>query len=133
MLCVEDYLDTLAWAKRIGGLPTLHARVAANAAALDRWVARTPWIDYLAADPATRSPTGVCLTIVDRDIASRGEPEQRAFAHALVDKLEVEGAGFDFGGYRDAPPGLQGLVRRHRRDRRRRGSDRMARLGLRRA
>ena len=107
MLCLEDYLDTLSWAKRIGGLPALHARVAANAAALDRWVARTPWIDYLAADPATRSPTGVCLRIVDRDIASRGESEQRAFAHALVDRLEVEGAGFDFGGYRDAPPGLR--------------------------
>ena len=107
MLCVEDYLDTLAWAKRIGGLPALHGRVAANAAALDRWVARTPWIDYLAADPATRSPTGVCLTIVDREVASRSESEQRAFAHALVDKLEVEGAGFDFGGYRDAPPGLR--------------------------
>ena len=107
MLCVEDYLDTLSWAKRIGGLSALHARVAANAAALDRWVVRTPWVDYLAADPATRSPTGVCLRIVDRDIASRSEAEQRAFAHALVDRLEVEGAGFDFGGYRDAPPGLR--------------------------
>ena len=107
MLCLEDYLDTLAWAKRLGGLPALHARVAANAAALDRWVARTPWVDYLAADPATRSPTGVCLRIVDRDIAARNEGDQRAFAHALVDKLEVEGVGFDFGAYRDAPPGLR--------------------------
>ena len=107
MLCLEDYLDALGWAKRLGGLPALHARVAANAAALERWVARTPWIDYLAADPATRSPTGVCLRIVDREIAARGEAEQRAFAHALVDKLEVEGVGFDFGAYRDAPPGLR--------------------------
>ena len=107
MLCLEDYLDTLGWAKRLGGLPALHARVAANAAALHRWVERTPWIDYLAADPATRSPTSVCLTIVDRDIAAGSQTEQRAFTQALVDRLETEGAGFDFGAYRDAPPGLR--------------------------
>ena len=107
MLCLEDYLDALAWAKGLGGLAVLHGRVAANAAVLAHWVERTPWVDYLAADPATRSPTGVCLRIVDRDIASRSEPEQRAFAQALVDKLEGEGVGFDFGAYRDAPPGLR--------------------------
>ncbi len=107
MLCVEDYLDTLAWAKRIGGLGALHARVAANAAALDAWVSRTPWVDYLAADPAARSTTGVCLRIVDPAVLASDEAEQRAFAHALVDRLEVEGVGFDFGAYRDAPPGLR--------------------------
>ena len=107
MLCVEDYLDALSWAKRLGGLPALHARVAANAAALARWVERTPWVDHLARDPATRSPTGVCLAIVDRDVAAGSEAEQHAFAQALVDKLEVEGVGFDLGAYRDAPPGLR--------------------------
>ena len=107
MLCLEDYLDTLGWAKRLGGLPALHGRVAANAAALDRWVMRTPWIDYLARDPATRSPTSVCLSIIDPTVAVGSEAEQRAFTLALVDKLEAEGAGFDFGAYRDAPPGLR--------------------------
>lgn len=107
MLCVEDYLDTLAWAKRIGGLSALHARVAANAAVLDSWVTRTPWVAYLATDPASRSTTGVCLRIVDPAITAASEAEQRAFAQALVDRLEIEGVGFDFGAYRDAPPGLR--------------------------
>ena len=107
MLCLEDYLDTLGWAKRLGGLPALHARVAANAAALHRWVERTPWIAYLAADPATRSSTSVCLAIVDRDFVAASEAEQRAVVQRLVAALESEGVGFDFGAYRDAPPGLR--------------------------
>src|SRR5277367_6633622 len=65
MLCVEDYLDTLTWAKSIGGLPALHARADANANALADWVARTNWVDFLANDPALRSNTSVCLKVVD--------------------------------------------------------------------
>ena len=105
MLCVEDYLDTLAWAKSIGGLPALHARVAANAAALTDWVERTPWIDFLAEDKATRSITGVCMKIVDPDVVASGT--QAAVAQAIVAMLESEGVAFDFGAYRDAPPGLR--------------------------
>ena len=106
MLCVEDYLDTLHWAKRIGGLAALHARVAANAAALFRWVERTPWVDFLAQDPATRSITGVCLRIVDPEIAL-SDAEQATVAQALVASLEAEGVAYDIGAYRDAPPGLR--------------------------
>ena len=107
MLCVEDYLDTLTWAKSIGGLPALHRRVDANAAAVHAWVERTPWIANLAADPATRSITGVCLKIVEPVVSSRPPAEQARFAQAMVAALEAEGVAYDFGAYRDAPPGLR--------------------------
>ena len=107
MLCLEDYLDTLDWADRIGGLPALHKRVEANAAALFAWVERTPWVDFLAADPTTRSTTSVCLTIVDPAVASLPAAEQAARIRAFVGLLEAEGVAFDIGAYRDAPPGLR--------------------------
>ena len=107
MLCVEDYLDTLGWAQAIGGLSALHGRVERNAATIARWVEASPWIDYLARDPSTRSPTSVCLRIVDPLVESMPPAAQAAFARELVAKLENEGVGFDFGAYRDAPPGLR--------------------------
>ncbi len=107
MLCVEDYVDALAWAKRIGGFPALQARVEANAAALFRWVERTPWIDFLAQDPTTRSPTSVCLTIVDPEIASGSVADRADFLRCLVSALEREEVAFDIGAHRDAPPGLR--------------------------
>ncbi|MDR3462164.1 MAG: phosphoserine transaminase [Beijerinckiaceae bacterium] len=107
MLCVEDYIDTLRWAKSIGGLPALYARVNANAKVLDSWVARTPWIDFLAKDDTTRSTTGVCMSIVDPQIASTSLQSQAAFVKSLITLLENEGVAFDFGAYRDAPPGLR--------------------------
>jgi phosphoserine aminotransferase len=107
MLCVEDYLDALAWADSIGGLDALIARADANAALLDTWVARTGWIDYLARDPATRSNTSVCLTIVDPAVTALDAKAQAAFAKSIVDILEAEGVAYDIGSYRDAPPGLR--------------------------
>src|SRR4029078_8346547 len=65
MLCVEDYLDALNWAKSVGGLRGLMARADGNFKVLADWAARTPWIDFFAADPTTRSNTSVCLTVVD--------------------------------------------------------------------
>src|SRR5580693_1373300 len=65
MLCVEDYLDALEWAKSVGGLPALHARADSNGKVIADWVERTPWIDFLARDPALRSNTSVCLKVVD--------------------------------------------------------------------
>ncbi len=97
MLCVEDYLDALAWAESVGGLEALCARADANFAALDRWVASTPWVSHLARMPETRSNTSVCL-VVD------GPPELPKTMAAL---LEAEGVAFDIGAYRDAPPGLR--------------------------
>jgi phosphoserine aminotransferase len=107
MLCVEDYLDTLGWAKAIGGLDALVARADANFAAIDRFVAASPWLGHLAVDPATRSNTSVCLSIVDPAVAALEADAQAAFAKNLVAALEKEGVAYDIGAYRDAPPGLR--------------------------
>src|SRR5262245_7723417 len=107
MLCVEDYLDTLAWAESIGGLDALIARSDRNAQAVSDWVERTPWIDFLAGASQTRSNTSVCLRVVDAEISSRSLEEQAAFAGKIVRLLEKEGVAFDIGAYRDAPPGLR--------------------------
>lgn len=107
MLAVEDYLDALKWAKSIGGLDALVARADANFAVLDAFVARSPWLGHLAADPATRSNTSVCLSIVDAEVAALDADGQAAFAKGLAAALEKEGVAFDIGAYRDAPPGLR--------------------------
>jgi len=107
MLCVEDYLDALHWAKEIGGLKALQARADANARALNDWAEATPWVENLAVDPATRSNTSVCLKIVDALVTVLDDAGQAAFAKRLVALLDKEGAGFDIGNYRDAPPGLR--------------------------
>jgi phosphoserine aminotransferase len=107
MLCVEDYLDALQWAKSLGGAKALIARADANATALASWIARTHWIDYLARLPATRSNTSVCLKVVDASVAELSPDGQAAFAKAIVSLLEKERVAFDVGSYRDAPPGLR--------------------------
>lgn len=107
MLCVEDYLDALQWAKSIGGLKPLMARADANAKVVATWVARTPWVDFLARNPAIRSNTSVCLTVVDPAVTALSVDAQSAFAKALAGAVEKEGAGYDIAHYRDAPPGLR--------------------------
>jgi phosphoserine aminotransferase len=107
MLCVEDYLDTLKWSASIGGLTELRRRADANLGVLADWVAKTPWIDFLAADPASRSNTSVCLKVVAPEITALSEDAQADFAKKLAALLEKEGVALDIGGYRDAPPGLR--------------------------
>ncbi len=107
MLCVEDYLDALQWAKSIGGLKALMSRADANAKAVATWVARTPWVDFLARDPAIRSNTSVCLKVTDPAVTALSVDAQSAFARALAGAVEKEGAGYDIAHYRDAPPGLR--------------------------
>jgi phosphoserine aminotransferase len=107
MLCVEDYLDALAWSKDVGGLKALNARADANFAALAAWVEKTPWVDFLAEVPETRSNTSVCLKVVDPRIAALPADAQADFAKKLASLLEKEKAAYDIGGYRDAPPGLR--------------------------
>src|ERR1700742_2321877 len=107
MLCVEDYLDALAWANSVGGLKGLMARADANAKVLADWVARTPWIDFLAKDPAIRSNTSVCMKVIDPAITALSADAQADFSKKLVALVEKEGAGYDFAHYRDAPAGLR--------------------------
>ena len=105
LLCVEDYLDTLRWAKALGGGTALQARADASFAALAAWVGKTPWIDFLAEVPATRSNTSVCLKVVDRALLA-GDGGA-AFCKDLVKLLEGERAAYDIASYRDAPTGLR--------------------------
>jgi phosphoserine aminotransferase len=107
MLCVEDYLDALQWAKSIGGLDALVARADANLKVLADWVAVTPWVEFLATAPAIRSNTSVCLSIVDPAVTGLAVEAQSAFAKNLSGAVEKEGAGYDIAHYRDAPPGLR--------------------------
>jgi phosphoserine aminotransferase len=107
MLCVEDYLDTLEWAKTAGGLTALRKRADANAAVIADWVTRTAWADFLASDPALRSNTSVCLKFVDPAVSKLSRDAQAAFAKAIAALLEDEGVAFDVAAYRDAPPGLR--------------------------
>src|SRR5580658_10108241 len=107
MLCVEDYLDALEWAKSAGGLPALRARADANARVVADWVARTPWIDFLARDPALRSNTSVCLKVVDPAVSRLPADAQAAFVKAIAAALDKEGVAYDIDAYRDAPPGLR--------------------------
>jgi len=107
MLCVEDALDGLRWAKSVGGLPGLIARSEGNLAAIAAWVAGNERVAFLAADPATRSCTSICLTIsADWFAALDAELQQKA-AKAVAALLEREGVAFDAAAYRDAPPGLR--------------------------
>ena len=107
MLCVEDYLDTLEWAKSVGGLPALRARADANARVIAEWVERTKWIDFLARDPASRSNTSVCLKVVDPAVGRLTPEAQAAFVKGIASALEKEGVAYDIDAYRDAPPGLR--------------------------
>lgn len=112
MLCVEDYIDTLTWAKDLtfqgqSGLDALSARSAANLEAVARFVDRHDWIDFLAAEPATRSCTSICLKVVADWFAKRSPDDQAAFCKKVVAALQGEGVAYDCGAYRDAPPGFR--------------------------
>ena len=107
MLCVEDYIDALEWAKSFDGLEALIARADANAKAIADWVDRTSWVDFLARVPETRSNTSVCLKVVDPAVAALSADGQAAFAKGLAAFLEKEKVAFDIGSYRDAPAGLR--------------------------
>ena len=112
MLCVEDYLDTLKWAKGLSfggktGPDALFARSAASLDAVAKFVAANDWIDFLAEVPATRSCTSICLKITADWFAKLGPEEQAAFCKKITGALESEGVAYDCGAYRDAPPGFR--------------------------
>jgi phosphoserine aminotransferase len=107
MLAVEDYIFALEWAELHGGLSAMIARADANAAALSSWVEATPWIEHLAADPATRSNTSVCLKFAADAVAGLDDEAQLALVKKIAALLEAEDAAYDIAGYRDAPPGIR--------------------------
>ncbi len=107
MLCVEDYLQALDWVERIGGWRKLKERSDESLGILAEWVKRTPWIDFLCADPLVRSNTGVTLKIVDHRFMKLDEAGQRDFIKRMMKLLEKEQACFDAAGYAKAPPGLR--------------------------
>lgn len=102
MLAVEDYLQCLNWAKSVGGLQGLIRRADNNAKAIQEFCDAHDWIENLALDPKTESNTSVCLKFTDDRIV-----DGAAFAKAVAKRLETEGAAYDVGSYRDAPPGLR--------------------------
>ena len=107
MLCLEDYLNALAWVESIGGVKGTIARSNANAAVVAGWVARTPWVDFLAKAPETRSNTSMCLTIVDPEVLGLPPELRDAFSKRMAVLLGEEGVAKDIASYRDAPPGLR--------------------------
>ena len=107
MLCLEDYMDALAFVETIGGLKGAMARADANAKAIADWVAKTPWVDFVAVDPATRSNTSVCLKVVDPEIAALSPELREDLPRRMTARLEQEGVAYDIAAYRAAPPGLR--------------------------
>ncbi|MEQ1942347.1 phosphoserine transaminase [Mesorhizobium sp. VNQ89] len=107
MLCVEDYIDALNWAKSIGGLDALIARADANTKVISDWVSKTSAVEFLAVSEDIRSNTSVCLTFADPDVANLDDAGQQAFVKGFVALLETEKVAYDIAGYRDAPPGLR--------------------------
>jgi phosphoserine aminotransferase len=104
---IEDWIDAVEWGLAEGGLDALIARTKANAAALDAWVQRTDWVEYLAEDPATRSTTSVCLKIVDARVAAMDDDSRRGLVSRMKALVEEEGAAFDIESHRNAPAGLR--------------------------
>ncbi|TAE82606.1 MAG: phosphoserine transaminase [Alphaproteobacteria bacterium] len=107
MLCVEDALDGLRWAKDIGGLDALIARSHTNLATINAWVERTSWVDFLAHNPEHRSNTSICLSIVDSWFTALPQNAQYDVTKQIASTLEKAGVAYDINGYRDAPAGLR--------------------------
>lgn len=107
MLCVEDALDSLAWAESVGGLPGLIARSEANLAAVSQWVDASAWARILARDPATQSCTSICLSVASPWFQGLGGEDQAVAVKRIVTLLNEEGVAYDIGGYHAAPPSLR--------------------------
>ncbi len=107
MLCVEDAIDGLKWAEQIGGVPAIVVRSEGNLKVIADWVAKTPWVAFLAEDATTRSCTSICLRIVDPWFQGLDEETQAEAAKKLTGMLEKNEVALDVGSYRTAPTGLR--------------------------
>ncbi len=107
MLCVEDALDALGWVEELGGVLATQQRARANLQVLSEWVDRTPWVDFLAKEPATRSCTSICLSIVEPWFQALDRDSQLTFSRGITSCLETEDVAYDIHSYAEAPPGLR--------------------------
>ncbi len=107
MMCVEDVLDSLRWAQSCGNVAGLIKRSEANLKAIENWVAKCGWADFLAEDKATRSCTSICLKIIDPWYQGLPDEAKADGAKKIASMLEKEGVAYDIGAYRDAPAGLR--------------------------
>jgi len=107
MVAVEDYLDALSWAESVGGLKGLIARANNNLHVLEKWMNGSQWAGFLAADPAIRSNTSVCIAITDPAFTALADDAKQEKLKKLTSLLDKEGVALDIGGYRAAPPGLR--------------------------
>ena len=107
MLATEDYIAALEWAKSIGGRKALIERANANARIVKDWIEATPWLRNMASDPALQTNTGVCMVFQGDWYESLPAEEQAAVPKKIVKMLEERNVGYDFNGYRDAPPSLR--------------------------
>ena len=107
LLCVEDYLDALAWARSIGGLDAMHARADANAKLVGDWIDNSPWAENLVADKTLRSNTSLCLRFADPKIRALPQADQATLQKSIETILADEGIALDIAAYRTAPPGLR--------------------------
>jgi phosphoserine aminotransferase len=106
MLCVEDYLDALDWAGKIG-LPGLIKRSETNLKAVADWVAKTDWIEFLADDPKVRSNTSVCLSVTHPKVAAMSADEKGKFLKSITSDLSKKNIAHDINSYKDAPAGYR--------------------------
>lgn len=107
MLAVEDQLDALSWATRIGGLPALIARSQANLEVIRAWIDQSSWAALLTPDVSQQSSTSICLKIIDPVFGALPDSAQRTFIKSMTALLEQQNVAFDIAAYRDAPPGLR--------------------------
>ena len=107
MLALEDLHAALAWAESTGGVEALWQRTRSNFDCIDAWVSESAWIDWLARDPVTRSPTSMCLHIVDPDFTGLSAEDQQQAINSMLARLEQENVALDIGNYRSAPPGFR--------------------------
>jgi len=106
MLCVEDYLDALTWAKEIG-LKGLIERSEANLGIIEEWVGKNEWIDFLAASKDIRSSTSVCLSVTSEKVRSLSKENQAKFLKSIAGELSKKNIAHDVNSYKDAPPGFR--------------------------
>ncbi|MEM9682809.1 MAG: phosphoserine aminotransferase, partial [Pseudomonadota bacterium] len=102
---VEDALYSLRWMEGAGGVPEMLRRSQSNLAAVAAWVDESPWVEFLAKDPATRSSTSIVVSIAAA--AGLSGEALSAAPKQIAALLEAEGVAYDINNHRAAPPGLR--------------------------